>query len=157
MCRRASERTAFGRTLAEFDTVLQDIAKSRNELTMASMLVESAARKMDLEGSKSAAKELSMAKAVVPPMLQRVADRAIQMHGAMGLSQDTFLATALNWARWLRFADGPDEVHWRTIGKKELSEQKGTDLFKIGHYPVDMNKVFRRSTDPISAEARARL
>lgn len=157
MCYRASNRVAFGKKLAEFDNILQDIAKSRNEITMATMLVEAAARKIDDAGSKAARKELSMCKSVVPLALQAIVDRAIQMHGAMGLSQDTFLATAFNWARWLRFADGPDEVHWKVVAGLELKEQRASELAALGHYPVDMGRVFRRSTDPISDAVRARL
>ena len=153
MCRRVSEREAFGKKLAAFDTILQDIAKSRNEISMARMLVQNAARRVDMEGSKAARKELSMCKAVVPLAVQKVADRVMQSHGAMGLSQDTPLASTFNWARWLRFADGPDEVHWRTVGRMELMEQQaegGSTLYNLGHYEHDMEKIFRRSTDPIS-------
>lgn len=157
MCRRSNQREAFGRKLSQFDNVLENIAKSRNEVTMARMLVLAAARKMDEEGSKAARKELSMCKSVVPRLVQEVVDRAMQVHGAMGLSQDTFLATAFNWARWLRYADGPCEVHWRTVGRIELSEQQDSVLYQLGHYPVDETKIFRRTTDPISAWSRAKL
>ena len=157
MCRRTTERHAFGKQLAEFDTILQDIAKSRNEISMARMLVQHAASIMDAKGSKAARKELSMCKSVVPLTVQAVVDRCIQAHGAMGLSQDTPLASTFNWARWLRFADGPDEVHWRTVGKLELSQQKDSLLFNLGHYKHDMNDIFRRSTDTISPEVRAKL
>jgi len=157
MCYRTSRREAFGKKLSEFDTTLQDIAKSRNELTMATMLVENAARKIDTSGSKAARKELSMAKSVVPLAVQLIVDRAIQLHGAMGLTQDTFLATAFNWARWLRFGDGPDEVHWKVVGSIELKEQKSSTLGMLGHYTVDKERVFRRSTDPISAAVQAKL
>merc|ERR1712014_272012 len=102
-------------------------------------------------------KELSMCKSVVPRTVQEIIDRAIQAHGAMGLSQDTFLATAFNWARWLRFADGPCEVHWKVVGSLELKEQAKSELGQLGHYPVDRERVFRRSTDPISDAVRARL
>lgn len=157
MCYRTSNRTAFGKKLAEFDTMIQEIAKCRNELTMATMLVESAAHRIDEAGSKAARKELSMAKAVVPLTVQLIIDRAIQAHGAMGLTQDTFLATAFNWARWLRFADGPDEVHWKVVGSMELKSQAKSELYALGHYPVDKTHIFRRSTDPISDAVRAKL
>merc|ERR1719203_1661891 len=124
---------------------------------MARMLVLAAARKMDDEGSKAARKELSMCKSVVPRLVQEVVDRAMQVHGAMGLSQDTFLATAFNWARWLRYADGPDEVHWKVVGSMELKEQAKSELGALGHYPVDRHRIFRRSTDPISQAALAKL
>ena len=158
MCRRVSERKVFGKHLVEFDTILQDIAKSRNEIDMARMLVSNAAHIMDTSGSKLARKELSMCKAVVPLMVQTVADRCIQAHGAMGLSQDTPLATTFMWARFLRFADGPCEVHWRTVAKLEMKEQqRGSALYKIGHYEPDLTSVFRRTTDVISDHAKSKM
>lgn len=157
MCYRTARREAFGKKLSEFDSIMQEIAKSRNELTMCTLLVEQAARKIDSSGSKAARKELSMAKSVVPRAVQTIVDRAIQMHGAMGLTQDTFLATAFNWARWLRFADGPDEVHWKVVGSLELKEQATSELGLLGHYPVRDDRVFRRTTDPLSAAVKARL
>ena len=158
MCSRVSERKAFGKNLVEFDTILQDIAKSRNEIDMARMLVNNAAHIMDTSGSKKARKELSMCKSVVPLMVQRVADRCIQAHGAMGLSQDTPLATTLMWARFLRFADGPCEVHWRTVAKLEVKEQQNSSpLYQIGHYEPSMDSVFRRTTDEISEFARSKM
>jgi len=164
MCRRASERKGFGRQFTDFDTVLQDIAKSRAEIDQARMLVHQCADIMDRHGNKAARQQLSLAKAVIPLLVQTICDRAMQIHGAMGLSQDTFLATAFVWARWLRFADGPEEVHWRTAARLELQQQQrdaGSDgrmpLYRLGHYTPDGSTVFRRSTDPVSAEARARL
>jgi len=162
MCRRGSERKAFGKRLNEFDTVMQDIAKSRADIEMARLLTQRAAQLLDSDGTKSSEcrKLLSLVKAVVPSMAQQVCDRAIQVHGAMGLSQDTFLGTAFSWARWLRFADGPDEVHWRTAARLELKTQQrdgGSDLYNIGHYTPDRSVVFRRTTDPVSAEAQALL
>lgn len=157
MCRRVESRTAFGKKLAEFDTILVDIARSRAEIDQARMLVQRAAARIDKDGSKAARQELSMAKFVVPMMVQTVADRAMQAHGAMGLSQDTMLATALTWARWLRYADGPDEVHLRTVGRLELKEQHSSHLYALAPYEPPAGKVFRRSTDPISAAVRSRL
>eukprot|EP00603_Paraphysomonas_imperforata_P003180 CAMPEP_0114419716 /NCGR_PEP_ID=MMETSP0103-20121206/4179_1 /TAXON_ID=37642 ORGANISM="Paraphysomonas imperforata, Strain PA2" /NCGR_SAMPLE_ID=MMETSP0103 /ASSEMBLY_ACC=CAM_ASM_000201 /LENGTH=458 /DNA_ID=CAMNT_0001588161 /DNA_START=54 /DNA_END=1430 /DNA_ORIENTATION=+ len=158
MCRRVTERKAFGKYLVDFDSILQDIAKSRNEIDMGRMLVTKAADIMDTSGSKVARKELSMCKAVVPQMVQTVADRCIQAHGAMGLCQDTPLATTFLWARFLRFADGPDEVHWRTVARMEVKEQQqSSPLHKIGHYQPDLDNVFRRTTDDISDFAKSKL
>ena len=158
MCKRSNERVAFGRKLSEIDIILKEIALSRNEINMCRYLVLAAAQVIDDKGSKAARKELSMCKSTVPLVVQTIVDRAMQVHGAMGLSQDTFLATAANWARWLRFADGPDEVHWRTIGKIELKEQQSSsELYKLGHYPVNMKSIFRRTNDPITAEVQAKL
>ena len=91
---------------------------------MARMLVESAADLMDRKGNKVARKQLAIVKAHVPAMAQQVFDRAIQVHGGAGVSQDTFLGNAFMGARCLRLADGPDEVHWRTAARIELSEQR---------------------------------
>ena len=172
MCRRSEERVAFGRKLSAIDVVLKEIALSRNDLDMARYLVLSAAKKIDEVGSKEARKELSMCKSTVPLVVGRVVDRAMQVHGAMGLSQDTFLATAANWCRWLRFADGPDEVHWRTVGKIELREQKEGGggkgvLYGLGHYPtayhgggwVDGKErvVWRRTDDKVSEGVLSKL
>lgn len=136
MCLRAGTRTAFSKKLNEFDTVLQDIAKSRAEIDQARFLVQEAASAMDTLGNKHqyTRKLLSLVKAVVPKMSQEVVDRAIQVHGAMGLSQDTFLPSAWLSARSLRIADGPDEVHWRTAAILEVQSQKDSDVYK--HAPL---------------------
>jgi len=134
MCKRVENRTAFGKRLAQFDTILQDIAKSRSEIDQARMLVRHTARLLDEVGNQRARKELSMCKAVVPKMVQTVCDRAMQAHGAMGICQDSCLPVAFNSARWLRFADGPDEVHWRTVARLELNQQKKSILHAIPYY-----------------------
>mmetsp|Transcript_10351 Transcript_10351/g.18252 ORF Transcript_10351/g.18252 Transcript_10351/m.18252 type:complete len:338 (+) Transcript_10351:3-1016(+) len=124
MISRAESRTAFGKKLIEFDNIIQDIARSRSDIDMGRMLVRHTAMLLDQGGSKFCRKELSMCKAVVPKMVQEVCDRAMQVHGAHGVSQDFFLATAFTWARWLRFADGPDDVHLRTVARLEIKEQQ---------------------------------
>merc|ERR1711879_948234 len=89
-------------------------------------------------------KLLSLVKAVVPSMTQKVVDRAMQMHGGLGISQDTFLPAAFVGARCLRWADGPDEVHWRTAGRLELSyQEKESRLYRIGRYEHDTSIPFR--------------
>ena len=123
MCKRAEERVAFGRTLAERDTIRADIAESRMDIDQARLLVLNAADRMDKVGNKEARTEISMIKVVVPNMAQRVIDRAMQCHGAAGISQDFFLADAWIYARICRFADGPDEVHRGVISKAELKRQ----------------------------------
>ena len=125
MCRRVQERVAFGRPLASRDTIRADIANSRIEIDMARLLVLKAADLMDRVGNKAARSEISAIKVVAPDMCQRVADRAIQAHGAMGISQDTVLADAWMHARTIRFADGPDEVHRGVIAKMELARHAG--------------------------------
>ena len=160
MCRRVGEREAFGKKLARFDTILQDIAKSRCDIETCRMLVHRAAERMDEAGNKDPRTRqlLAMVKAHVPLAVQTVVDRCMQAHGAMGLSQDTPLAAAFAAARGLRLADGPDEVHLRTAASIELRMQPHSPLFAIGHYPVPERepggRVFRRSTDPIAPHAR---
>jgi len=156
MCRRVGEREAFGKKLARFDTILQDIARSRCEIETCRLLVYKAAELMDTCGNKDPRTRqlLSMVKAHVPVTVQGLVDRCIQAHGAMGLSQDTPLFAAFAGARGLRLADGPDEVHLRTAAAIELRMQQHSRLFAIGPYPVDRTKVFRRSTDPISPHAQ---
>jgi acyl-CoA dehydrogenase len=120
MVRRVNERVAFGRKLAEFGSIRQDIARSRIEIDQARLLVLEAAHKMDTVGNKEARREIAMIKVVAPNVLLAVLDRAIQAHGGAGVSQDTFLAAAWANARTLRLADGPDEVHLETVARLEL-------------------------------------
>ena len=120
MCRRVSQRVAFGRPLAEQGTIRADIADSRIEIDQARLLTLQAAHMMDTVGNKAARAEIAMIKVVAPNVALRVIDRAIQAHGGMGVSQDSFLAYAWAQARTLRLADGPDEVHREAIAKLEL-------------------------------------
>ncbi|KAI8060486.1 acyl-CoA dehydrogenase/oxidase [Gongronella butleri] len=113
-------RRTFGKGLSEHGTIVQDIAKSRIEIDRARFLVLNAAQKIDEGNAKSALKEISMAKVDVPSMALRVLDRAIQAHGAGGLSEDFPLAKMYAGVRTLRFADGPDEVHLFQLGRNEL-------------------------------------
>ncbi len=125
MCRRVSARVAFGKPLAEQGTIRADIAESRMELDQARLLVMHAARLMDTVGNKAARNEIAMIKVVAPRAAQRVIDRAIQAHGAAGVSEDTFLARAWAHARTIRLADGPDEVHRAAIARHELGRHAG--------------------------------
>lgn len=120
MCRRVRERVAFGQRLADMGTIRQHIAKSRIEIDSTRLMVLNAAHMMDTVGNKEARKEIAAIKVMAPQMTLDVIDRAIQAHGAMGVSQDTFLASAWAGQRTLRLADGPDEVHLAQIGKLEL-------------------------------------
>ncbi|GAU85555.1 acyl-CoA dehydrogenase family protein [Bosea sp. BIWAKO-01] len=119
-CRRALSRTAFGKLLADQGVVRDQIARSRCEIEAARLLVLKAAHMMDTVGNKAARREIAMIKVVVPNMACDVIDRAIQIHGAAGVSQDHFLAAAWVKSRSLRFADGPDEVHRDSIARMEL-------------------------------------
>lgn len=120
MCKRALTRTAFGGLLADKGGLRQEIARSRMDIDQARLLTLNAAHKMDTVGNKAARAEIAMIKVVAPTMACRVIDRAIQAHGAMGVSQDTGLAASYAIIRSLRLADGPDEVHMETVAKLEL-------------------------------------
>jgi acyl-CoA dehydrogenase len=121
MVKRAKSRTAFGKTVADQGAIRHWIAGSRCAIDQARLLVLRAAWLMDEAGSKSARKEIAMIKAVVPQMALKVIDRAIQVHGGAGLSQDTPLPGFWIYARSLRLADGPDEVHLESIAKMEIT------------------------------------
>jgi acyl-CoA dehydrogenase len=120
MCKRTQHRVAFGKPLAEQGTIRADIACSRMEIDQARLLTLQAAQMMDTVGNKAAQMEIAMIKVVAPNVALRVLDRAIQAHGGLGVSQDTFLAAAWANVRTLRLADGPDEVHTESIAKWEL-------------------------------------
>ena len=122
MCVRVRDRITFGRPLAEQGVVREWIARSRIEIDAARHLVYDAAERLDRDGNKRAANAIAMAKVAAPSMAQRVVDRAIQAFGAEGLLDDTGLAQAWLGARALRIADGPDEVHLRSIAKAELAK-----------------------------------
>jgi acyl-CoA dehydrogenase len=120
MCRRATERAAFGRPLAEHGSVREDIARSACEIEQVRLLTLAAADKMDRQGNKEARDLIAMVKIAAPSMAQTVIDRAIQLHGALGVSQDSFLAEAWKYARTIRIADGPDAVHLMSLGKQVI-------------------------------------
>ena len=122
MCQRVSRRIAFGRSLGEQGTIRQDIALSRMEIDQARLLTLHSAEQIDQYGAKAARSEIAQIKVAVPRMACAVIDRAIQAHGGAGVSDDFFLAAAWSQARTTRLADGPDEVHIRTIAKAELAK-----------------------------------
>ena len=122
LCKRALSRTAFGKPLAELGGNYDVIADSRIELDMCRLAVLKAAYMMDTIGNKEARKYISAIKVSVPNMTLKVIDRAIQIYGALGVSQDTPLAAMWTGQRTLRLADGPDEVHRRVIAREELKQ-----------------------------------
>jgi acyl-CoA dehydrogenase len=120
MCRRVTGRTAFGRPLADQGVIQDWIAESRVRIEPARLLVLKTAWLMDTVGNKGAHTEIQAIKVATPAMAEWVIDRAIQAHGAAGVSQDLPLAHLWASARTLRFADGPDEVHKRSLARREL-------------------------------------
>lgn len=121
MCHRATQRTAFGRTLAEQGVTRERIAQSRILIDQARFLVLHAAWKMDKVGNKAAKQEIAMIKVAAPSMALQVIDWAMQVHGGAGVSDDFGLARSYASTRTLRYADGPDEVHRNAIAKEEIA------------------------------------
>jgi acyl-CoA dehydrogenase len=117
MCVRAEQRVAFGRPLAKQQSVREAIATSACDIEQARLLTLKAAQRMDKGGNKAAMDLIAMIKVVAPRMACRVIDRAIQVHGGAGVSQDFFLARAYSVARTIRLADGPDQVHMMQLGR----------------------------------------
>ena len=124
MCKHANERESFGSKLSEKQFVQEWIASSRMEIDQARLLTQYAAWKMDTAGKKEARQELSMVKVVVPNMMMNVLDRSIQCLGALGVSDDTPIASMWRNGRALRIADGPDEVHKMVIARRELRKYR---------------------------------
>jgi acyl-CoA dehydrogenase len=124
MCRRATGRVAFGKPIAEQGVVQDWIAESRVRIEQARLLVLKTAWLMDTVGNKGAHTEIQAIKIAVPSMTEWVLDKAIQTHGAGGISQDFPLAESWAGARTLRFADGPDEVHKRSLARRELAKYR---------------------------------
>jgi acyl-CoA dehydrogenase len=124
MCQRANSRIAFGGPLADKQFVQDFVAKSRMEVDQARLLTLHAAWKMDTLGKKAARQEISMIKVVAANMYMDVLDRAIQVWGSKGMSDDTPLALMWRQGRMLRLADGPDEVHKMVIARRELNRWK---------------------------------
>ena len=123
MISRAKSRVAFGKPIAQQGVVMNAIADSRAEIEQARLLVLKTAHMMDTVGNKIARKEISMIKVVAPNMATRVIDRAIQVHGGGGVTSDFPLSYAYGYARALRLADGPDEVHNMSVAKLEMRDK----------------------------------
>ena len=120
MIQRANSRVAFGKELSHQGTIQNWIAESRIEIEQARLLVLKCAWMIDTHGAKAARKEIALIKVAIPRMAQLVVDRAIQVHGGAGVSQDTVLASMYAGIRTLRIVDGPDEVHIRDIARMEI-------------------------------------
>ena len=132
MCRRANNRVAFGKPIAEQTVTLERIAEARIKIEQARLLTLKAAHIMDTVGNKEARQEIAMIKVVAPGMAQTILDWAIQAFGGGGTSNDHFLAAAFATTRLLRLADGPDEVHRNQIGKLEMRRWLNTDPARTG-------------------------
>jgi acyl-CoA dehydrogenase len=133
MVARSQERKTFGKYLYQHGSILEWIARSRLEIEQARLLVLKTASMIDEVGARGARKEISMIKAVAPTLLTTIADRAMQVFGAMGISPDTPLADFYTAGRALRYADGPDEVHLQTIARLEIKDAQDK-LLQITRY-----------------------
>jgi len=122
MAKRVESRVAFGKKLSDQSSIRQDIARSYCEIEQARLLTLKAAHHMDKYGNKEARDIIAAIKVVAPQMAQNVTDRAIQAHGGMGVSSDTPIAYFFTLNRFLRIADGPDEVHMSQLGKLKIKE-----------------------------------
>ena len=123
LCKRVDQRETFGKKLKDYSSIRQDIAKSACEIEQARLLTLAAADKIDRFGTKIGANLIAMIKIAVPQMTCDVVDRAIQAFGGMGVSQDTPLASFYVYARAIRLADGPDEVHMYQLGRNLVKDQ----------------------------------
>ena len=121
---RVEERKTFGRKLSEHQSVREDIAKSWCEIEQARLLILKTAATIDSDGTKEARHLISAIKIVTPTMAQNVIDRAMQIHGGKGLTDDLPLAELFNYARQIRLADGPDQVHMMALGRQLVRERK---------------------------------
>jgi acyl-CoA dehydrogenase len=126
MCARASERQAFGKLVSEQGVVRSWIADARIDIEQLRLLVLKTAWLIDTVGAREAMQEISAIKVAAPEVACQVLDRAIQVHGGAGVSQDTPLAQIWSYARILRLADGPDEVHREAIARRELRRAEAT-------------------------------
>ena len=116
-CQRSVSRTTFGRPLSKHQSVREDISRMFSEIEMARLLVLKTCHKIDERGVSASVDMIAATKTTVPVVMQSVIDRAIQMHGAGGLTEDYCMAEGYNYARWCRQADGPDQVHQMALGK----------------------------------------
>jgi acyl-CoA dehydrogenase len=137
MCRRANEREAFGGPLADKQFVQEAIAASRMEIDQARLLTLYAAWKMDTEGKRAARQAISAIKVVAANMVMDVLDRAIQIHGSLGMTDDTPLAALWRFSRMLRLADGPDEVHKMVLARRELNRWAKRAEAEAGGEPLE--------------------
>jgi len=124
MCERANSRIVFGRPMSKQQSIREEIAKAAIEVEQCRLLTLKAADMMDRAGNKGARELIAMIKIAAPNMALKVIDRAIQIHGAAGLGQDTFLAQMFAWQRVLRLADGPDEVHMMQLGRDLMARHE---------------------------------
>jgi len=121
-CQRVSSRRTFGRYLSQHQSIREEISKSFSEIEMVRLLVQKTCHHIDTYGVSDSIELIAACKTTVPPLVQTIIDRCMQMHGAGGLTEDYFMAEAFNYARWCRQADGPEQVHQMALGKKLIDK-----------------------------------
>ena len=124
MVTRGLNREAFGKPLVQLGGNVEIISRARIEIEAMRLMVLKAAKAMDVLGNQEARIWIHMVKALVPARVCEIIDQAMQMHGALGLSQKTPLASMYAYARTLRIADGPDEVHHMVVGRNEVGQHR---------------------------------
>lgn len=139
------KKKPFGTTLASHGVIIEWIAKSRIEIDSARLTVLNAAVRIDSADAKAALKEIAQAKVLVPQMALTVIDRAVQTYGAMGVCQDTPLASMWANVRTLRIADGPDEVHLQQMGKRENKVRKDQTISKLNWQKAESDRLLNAS------------
>ena len=120
-CKRAENRTTFGKKLSQHQSIREDIAQTFYEIEMMRLLILKTCKKIDAVGARDARDMIAACKTSVPLTVQKIIDRCMQIHGAGGLTGDYFMAEAFNYARWCRQADGPDQVHLMALGKQIIN------------------------------------
>lgn len=161
-------KVPFGKPLREHGVLIEWVARSRMEIDASRLVVLNASIKIDAGDAKAALVEIAESKILVPKMALDVIDRAVQAHGAMGVCQDTPLASSWAHIRTLRIADGPDEVHLNQLGRREnraraaecigrIQDQKkrAEELFR--QYKVDVQHLGGKKVSGFADEAKARL
>ena len=126
-CQRATSRVTFGRPLSKHQSVREDISRMFSEIEMARLLVLKTCHKIDQQGVPASIDMIAATKTTIPLLVQNIIDRAMQMHGAGGLTEDYCMAEGYNYARWCRQADGPDQVHQMALGKQIIERYSNSE------------------------------
>ena len=126
-CQRATSRVTFGRPLSKHQSVREDISRMFSEIEMARLLVLKTCHKIDQQGVPASIDMIAATKTTIPLLVQNIIDRAMQMHGAGGLTEDYCMAEGYNYARWCRQADGPDQVHQMALGKQIIERYSNSN------------------------------
>jgi len=134
MCRRITEREPIGKNYLEYSSIRQEVAKLRCDIEQARLMTLATADKIDKEGAKAAKDMIAMIKIIVPEMTAKVADRAIQIFGGKGFTNDTPLVEAYIEGRYLQVGDGPSEVHMYQLGRNQVKQTMARDDLRVPYF-----------------------